>query len=36
MFGFQGGEPAGVAVRGRNPMKDAQQKWPAWMRGRTF
>jgi hypothetical protein len=28
MFGFQGGEPAGVAVRKRDPMKDAQQKWP--------
>ena len=28
MFGFQGGEPAGVAVCKRDPMKDAQQEWP--------
>ena len=28
MFGFQGGEPAGVVVRKRDPMKAAQQKWP--------
>jgi len=29
MFGFQGGETAGVAMRKRDPMKDAQQKWPS-------
>jgi hypothetical protein len=29
MFGFQGGETAGVAMRKRGPMKDAQQKWPS-------
>jgi hypothetical protein len=28
LFGFQGGEPTEVAVRKRDPMKDAQQKWP--------
>jgi hypothetical protein len=28
MFGFQGGEPAGIAVRKRGPMNAAQQKWP--------
>ena len=28
MFGFQGGETAGVAMRKRGPMKDAQQEWP--------
>ena len=28
MFGFQGGETAGVAVRKRDLVKDAPQKWP--------
>jgi hypothetical protein len=29
MFGFQGGETAGVAVRKRDLVKDAPQKWPS-------
>jgi hypothetical protein len=28
MFGFQGGENAGVVARKRGYMKEAQQKWP--------
>ena len=28
MFGFQGGETAGVATRKRDLVKDAPQKWP--------